>query len=314
MSQPSRSEVWSRYWARGALHSCATSFESFWQPIFSALPVDSQLLDIGCGNAPLAQLLCQRKKIPQYLGIDLARPQPGWLESVTASQRARIFLQGGTPAEQLPCASASIDLVISQYGIEYSDLSRSLPELLRVLKPDGKIALVVHHQDSLPVRNARHELTHLDHLEAPAGLLALAAPMLACVALLGQPGGLERLRADPQALQIRRAYDRALALLDQRVSDGVAPDLLLEVRNHIVGWIAEAPRLGAERGGLQIARLRADLVDLRLRLQELIAAAQDERGIQKMATSLGADYAALHEQGELFGWSVQRRAAQPIGT
>jgi SAM-dependent methyltransferase len=308
MSQLSRREVWSRYWARGALHSCATTFESFWRPIFAALPSEARILDIGCGNAPLAQLLSAQVDMPRYLGVDLAQPQPRWLGSLPSAQQSRISLLGDTAAEALPCESGSIDLVISQYGLEYSDLSRSLAELERVLKKGGQIALLMHHENSLPVRNAHDELTHLDHLEASTGLLEMAPPMLACVAQLGQPGGLERLRADPKAAQIRRLYDQALAALDQRVATGRAPDLLLEVRNSIVAAIAEAPRSGVEQGTLAIARLRADLADLRLRLQELVTAARDETAIKEITAQLGATQGEWREQGELFGWTVVRSA------
>ena len=53
---------------------------------------------------------------------------------------------------ELPFADHSVDLAISQYGFEYSDMEQTVTELDRVLKPAAKICLVMHSTSSEFIR------------------------------------------------------------------------------------------------------------------------------------------------------------------
>ena len=92
-----RREVWSRYWASGALHSCATSYRNnyagsigaFWQDAFAALPAPACVLDVATGNAALPNLLLttRRETAIECDAIDLARIEPEWLRKLEPAQR-----------------------------------------------------------------------------------------------------------------------------------------------------------------------------------------------------------------------------------
>ena len=64
-----RAAVWSRYWSRGALHSCTGSFgdayegpiADFWRQGFGALAQGARVLDIASGNGPVPKLLLDLK-------------------------------------------------------------------------------------------------------------------------------------------------------------------------------------------------------------------------------------------------------------
>lgn len=324
-----RIQSWTRYWQGGALHSLSTSFaagyagelQNFWREVFVSLSPDDSLLDVGCGNAPLGLLLSEcfpeAGRCPQYHGIDVATVAPPWWPSLSAAQRLRFTLYSNQAVETLSFADQSIDLIISQYGFEYTDFERSLPELRRVCRAGGSLAMVLHHAGSLPVRNARLELGHIDFLMAPQGLLEHVVPMFDCIALLASPDGLQRLRTDPRAAQIRAQYDAALSTLDQRVANEPLSDVLLDARNVVTGLLADTPRTGAAAAGRLLTEWREALRDARLRLVELVECALDLAQLERLAGALaeGTDSVVvlrpLLEQGEILGWTLR---IQPKGT
>jgi len=62
--------------------------------------------------------------------------------------RGGIEFHSHTPCESQPFDDDRFDLVTSQFGFEYSDIERSLLEIRRVLKVDGRFVAISHHLDS----------------------------------------------------------------------------------------------------------------------------------------------------------------------
>lgn len=100
---------------------------------------DRAILDVGCGIGQFfvgAGLLGTGRRL---VGLDVV-PQ------VLDHGRARFpeidFTLG--QAEALPFADASFDLVVARVSLNYTDLSRSLPEIARVLAPGGRLWATLH--------------------------------------------------------------------------------------------------------------------------------------------------------------------------
>jgi SAM-dependent methyltransferase len=173
-----RQAVWTRYWSHGVAHSCGGSYGSryegelaqFWLHAFAGLHAGARMLDIATGNGALPQLLLDADKTGTVCcdAIDLARLAPKWIDTLPDSQRAQI----------LPFPDRQFDMVVSQYGLEYTELDRSVPELLRVIVPGGKIVLIAHHVDARPVMLAATELEHVAWLRQPQGLMDTAAALV----------------------------------------------------------------------------------------------------------------------------------------
>lgn len=314
-----RAELWSRYWSQGVLHSCGGSFEgdyqgpiaAFWRAGFEALPPDARVLDIATGNGPLPKLLLamEQRSDLQCDAIDLARITPPWLAQQPAAAQARLRFHGGCAAERLPFPDQCFQLVISQWGLEYSQLALSVPEILRVLAPGAAVRLLLHHVQALPVVLAAAELEHLDWLMAPEGFLDLAKAMVAPMALAGRPAGRARLQGDAAANALRDRFNLAQDALQARIDQGECPDVLAETRDAVSRLLVQATREGAVAAHAGEQALRRNLLDSRVRLQELRAHALDEAAAASLGEALaggagGYELGVLEERGQLMGWTL----------
>lgn len=307
-----RQTVWTRHWSTGAPHSCAGSYgalyggviAAFWQQVHAGTPGGARLLDIATGSGAVPRLLMQlRPELDcRCDAIDLSlSPPPAapWLH-----------FHGGVRAEALPFAAANFDLVTSQYGLEYGDLALAVPELLRVLRPRGRVALVLHHAGSRPVALARVELAHLAWLTGPDGLLPACDAMLGPLAQARTPEGRARLAGDAQAEAARERFNAAqdaLAARGRAASDGA--DVLGEVQDAVAAVLGQAVQGGETPARAALEALRQQLADSRLRLQELRACALDEPAAQTLCARLAAAglrpaLAPLHEGAHLMGWAL----------
>jgi SAM-dependent methyltransferase len=96
-------------------------------------------LDVGCGTGNATVLLAARGA--RTTGLD---PSPRLLQVADARARdaglAIDFIEG--VAEEIPLPSGSVDLVVSVFGVIFSaDPTGALEELLRVVRPGGRILL-----------------------------------------------------------------------------------------------------------------------------------------------------------------------------
>lgn len=314
--QAARGDTWSRYWSHGATHSFAGSYGSryggalarFWSAAFGALPEGARVLDVATGNGALPQLLLDSGNAALSCdAIDLASIAPPWLAALAPQQRERIRFHGRVAAEALPFADGSFEMVASQYGLEYTDLARSVPELLRVLAPGGKLRLVTHHADSRPVRLARAELGHLAWLGEAHGLLDTCVAMIEPMARAATEAGRASLATDAHANALRARFNELQAQLDLR-AQGECPDVLMEVRHAAGAMFGTAMGQGSEAARRAMQGLRQELDDSALRLRELCDYALDEPRARALAAALagGAAYVLepVMEDSMLMGWAI----------
>ena len=80
-------------------------------------------------------------------------------------------------AEELPLPDRSVDVVVSAQAFHWFDLDRALPEIARVLKPGGRLALVWNQRDErIPwVRRLGTLIGTQDQLREPAEPLVQSA-------------------------------------------------------------------------------------------------------------------------------------------
>lgn len=164
---------WSQFWQGSTIttfqgvygENYTGEIRQFWQRHLSS--EYSSIVDVACGNGALCwivnELVDSGRSEMRVTGVDFADIKPFKRLGRSKSDYPRVSFIANTAVEELPFESASIDLVVSQYGLEYSDLSASIPELGRVVSDKGTICLVAHRSDSVLVQT---EMRMLEACEA----------------------------------------------------------------------------------------------------------------------------------------------------
>ncbi|MEP1743589.1 MAG: class I SAM-dependent methyltransferase [Kangiellaceae bacterium] len=146
---------WSSYWSSGALTSLPEDFKvnydgeiaSFWSDIFNDLPNGARVLDVCCGNGPLSLLAIQNNSTFEIHGVDSANVNPKAIihrypnleQSIN-----KISFYSNTKIEDFDAENESFDIVISQYGLEYTNLEVTSKKLYQLLRPGGKLRIISH--------------------------------------------------------------------------------------------------------------------------------------------------------------------------
>jgi ubiquinone/menaquinone biosynthesis C-methylase UbiE len=180
--------AWDRYWRSDRIASCMDGVErsnyddrvaAGWRTFFKSLPSGSRILDLCTGNGAVAVIAAEASAINSkefaVTGVDLADIDPRrFVHRLGVIARDISFL-ARTSVEQLPFADASFDAAVSQYGIEYSNLDKSLAEAVRVLAPGGRLRLFTHAKDGTVAAATKRAIADADFLLERAKLCDKAA-------------------------------------------------------------------------------------------------------------------------------------------
>jgi malonyl-CoA O-methyltransferase len=108
------------------------------------LPEYSVVMDLGCGTGFFTAALQERFDHSLVVGVDLS------FDMLSAAQTKSSCLFVGGDAEKLPFADNSIDLIYSNFALQWClDLPRLFDELRRVLKPNGELVFTTLGNKSL---------------------------------------------------------------------------------------------------------------------------------------------------------------------
>ncbi|KAF1690832.1 class I SAM-dependent methyltransferase [Pseudoxanthomonas taiwanensis] len=310
---------WSRLWQAGVLHSCATGIQgnydgpirAFWERQFDALGDGARVVDLGTGNGPLLLLArgrAQARGVALELhGVDTADIDPPRALADGARLFAGVRFHPRTSACALPFGDGTVDLVCSQFGFEYAPREAALAEMLRVAAPRGRIALVVHSDDSVIARVSAQQRQGCAFLRASPVVERARAlvPVLHRAARARHTGA-----PAPQGEAERLAFNRAAQALMDMIEALPEAQVLRSAATQIRNALEAAAQVPVQADAM-LARLHRHLADEDLRLRQQQDAQLSAADLEALAVRLRAHgYAVRHaplEQrpGAKIGWALE---------
>ncbi len=144
--------TWSDYWSKGYLSSFSEKnydgiLKDYWIDFSGMLASEDQVLDLCSGNGALLNIIYDAldgRTSTGLVGVDYANIQ---------AFNKPYQLHGNVSIESLPYDALSYSFVISQFGIEYSNIEKSIQEVARILQADGQFRFICHAEGSVILKN-----------------------------------------------------------------------------------------------------------------------------------------------------------------
>lgn len=298
-------DEWSRFWERGTLTTFEGHFREnydaeirdFWWAQFAHLADGAVIVDLATGNGALALLAARYAREHDrnfaITGVDSAAIDPERLRAAwpaLAGDFDAVRLQACTPLEATGLADGSVDLVVSQYGFEYGDTAAGSREAGRILRPGGRLAMVLHHDDSAILSQAREGLAQVALCLQQEKLLDQARRMIRLFRALKPGEGRGGLNWSPGALKVREDLLASAGRLERHARQ---PEARAKDAGFIEFMLPSVMRLLEQSRGLEpqmieeaLAGMEREAESYRLRMADLVSAARSEAGMQQICTEL----------------------------
>ena len=306
-------EHWEAYYRGGAIATCpmgpsstyTLELRDLWLGFFAGLDDGARILDVGTGNGAIALLAKEAAtaagKRFEIHGADLASIDPPRHVPDGPALFDGIVFHPGMPTERLGFADGSFDAVSGQYALEYTDVGKALGEVWRVLKSGGRALFVLHHEQSVLIRNARESLRH--------GALVLEDTRI-----------LRKLRRHATAERDSAAAARvtwaelsaAATRLQQSAASSPSPHVLHVVLDGVQKLLGLRRQLTAAAFEREVDRFERDVRASVRRLQDLVDCAQTAGQMDAIVETArrigfeGGPAGLQHHAGEnLVGWRLE---------
>lgn len=305
---------WSDYWKDGraevmtvdTAQGGAVVFDpgAAWRAFFTTFETGARLLDLATGGGQVARL-AHETAAAEGKGFDITGVDYADLGPLAGEVAPGLRLTGGVALERLPFADASFDGAASQFGIEYADVRRALPELARVLRPGGRARLLLHHADSAVSRSTAEQAAAHDRVLPGDTALRLARRAYAA----------HQRRAAPAALRsAEEAFRDAVRRASGRLRDDPAYDHVRRDVGYLADLAAHIARYDPASGLAGLAAFEAGMGAWRARHASQMKAALDAEGFaafRRKAEDAGLDVVASGEEqdarGALVAWRLDLR-------
>jgi SAM-dependent methyltransferase len=284
--------IWSQYWQYDRIASCfddagrtnySDDIAEGWRSFFAALPDGARILDLCTGNGAAALIAAEDGRAGGIVAVDQADIDPPAFVSRHAELYAAIEFRGRTAVEALPFGDGGFDAVISQYGVEYSDLAHSLPEAVRMVAPGGRIRFVVHAADGVVAGDASRVIADADLLVEMIDLPGQAARCFEAV-LAAERGGGDTALADRRFA----AFQDALVRAANHVPRAADPTMIRNTGAVLLDSFRRRGHFDLEQLLGKVEQVREEILAHRGRLLALVESALDAQQAAALADQLSA--------------------------
>ena len=255
----------------------------FWRSQLEAIQADEplQIVDLACGNGGLAwllnDLLNSKTVHANITGVDFANINPFKALKKNKDRYPGITFIGNTPLESMPFENSTFDVAVSQWGVEYSELEKTIPEIIRILKPQSTFIGICHHRDSDIVKSSQLALDGYYALQGDGAIFDCLLELDDCY---NRVRTLSAIQQDPEC---RRLSIRLHQILyETKVALKASPSHLngMEHLKDILAAFNEAPNMRKPGRKKLIEDTRDELKYFIARYEDLWLAALDKPDIE----------------------------------
>ncbi len=175
---------WSNYWqGRTGVESGAAlvgvekhpEIEAFWKAQLQGFDVSIPVLDLCCGAGTVLKIL-KGLGYSQLTGADISQAAIEIVSREIGDVRGVV-----TPADAMPFRDDEFDLVVSQYGFEYGDFTKVIPEISRIVRNGGTFVSLSHDTVGAIHQEVSAQIVEMKQIRdtgfVPAARLLFAAAM-----------------------------------------------------------------------------------------------------------------------------------------
>lgn len=284
---------WDQYWQSARLAACdgaegfnyRESIQSAWRSFLARQGDGRTLVDIATGNGAIPLLArdiaSENDWGWQIAGVDSASiDPPSYLGSAGIDTSGVEFL-GNTPAEQLPFPDGSVDIITSQYGLEYTDMPPVVKEIARVQKSGGVFQFITHAAEGGIVHSANTDVMEMDFLLNEATLFRAADEFFRAVRAVESSESPPTRSRHERCMETKEQFEEAFKQVAARAATMQNPQVfdyvtktILDMHKHRAKYELDSMlgKIGAVHDAVRAhrARLRAN-VDCALSSEQLSA-------------------------------------------
>lgn len=305
---------WSVFWRQGHSTTFGDYFKhgydgavaEWWNGHVEALEAGQTVLEVGCGNCSLLPFLVRSGSTGKYIGVDLASIEISEVASAGLDDSGiEVVLHGETPAEKIPEDDASVDLVASVFGIEYSDLDQSLGEVQRVLKSGGSFVALLHHDGSVVTSMSKRAVSEYD----AADFRTVVDSLRTISAARDETPSLAELKNNAAAEAARGEINRLAAKYLNDTNPDTANATMFELMSNALKFFKMMGASSEERQGF-IEFLATEHEASRERFSQMVSVAFDEGRVRDLEVKL-ADLGfgntridVVHTKNDILAWEL----------
>jgi ubiquinone/menaquinone biosynthesis C-methylase UbiE len=258
------------------------------------------------GNCSLLPGLVKAGKAGKYIGVDLAKVEVSAVaQDGLGDSGIDVVLHPETPAESIPEPDGSVGVVASVFGIEYSDLEKSLAEAQRVLNAGGKLLMLLHHDASVVTSMSRRAVSEYDTDDLNSVLAALKTISNA----RDVTPELADLKNNPEAEKAREEINRLAGKYLSDTNPATANATMFEFMTNALKFFKMMGASSAERQKF-IESLGNEHLASRERFEQMTSVALDESGIEQLEVKLGelgfgnTRVSVINSNNDILAWEL----------